>query len=190
MFSNFAWSEMLVIAAVAIIVVGPKDLPAMLRSLGKTIGGVKRMAGDFQRQFNDAIKEADLDDVKDLTSTKGFGPLEDARKSMEEFAQTMEAPVETQPEIEAPAIAPEAAAKPATKKPAAKKAPAKKTAAKKPAASKAAANKSTASKTAAKQPAASKPAQRKAAAKSTTAKTTAAKKPAAKKTAASAKSTS
>ena len=184
MFSNFAWSEMLVIAAVAIIVVGPKDLPAMLRSLGKTIGGVKRMAGDFQRQFNDAIKEADLDDVKDLTSTKGFGPLEDARKSMEEFAQTMETPVQTEPEIEAPAIAPETETKPAAKKPAARKTPAKKTTAK------TAANKTATQKTAAKKPAATKSASRKTAAKSTTAKTTAAKKPAAGKTAASAKSTS
>ncbi len=168
MFSNFAWSEMLVIAAVAIIVVGPKDLPGMLRSLGKTIGGVKRMAGDFQRQFNDAIKEADLDDVKDLTTTKGFAPLEDARKSMEEFAQTMEAPVESEPEIEAPAIAPEPEPTPA-KKPAAKKAPAKKAAPRKTAA------KTTAAKPAAKKPAAKKAAPRK----------TAAKKPAA-----SAKSTS
>ncbi len=168
MFSNFAWSEMLVIAFVAIIVVGPKDLPGMLRSLGKTIGGVKRMAGDFQRQFNDAIKEADLDDVKDLTSTKGFAPLEDARKSMEEFAQTMEAPVESEPEIEAPAIVPEPEPTPA-KKPAAKKAPAKKAAPRKTAA------KTTAAKPAAKKPAAKKAAPRK----------TAAKKPAA-----SAKSTS
>ncbi len=153
---------MLVIAAVAIIVVGPKDLPGMLRSLGKTIGGVKRMAGDFQRQFNDAIREADLDEVKDLTSTKGFGPLEDARKSMEEFAQTIQDPVSSEPEIEAPAEKKEAEP---VKKPAVKKATAKKPAAqaqsaktkaapKKPAAKKAAPRKTTARKTAPKKPAA------------------------------------
>lgn len=167
MFSNFAWSEMLVIACVAIIVVGPKDLPAMLRSLGKTIGSVKRMAGDFQRQFNDAIKEADLDDLKDMTSTKGFGPLDDAKKTMEEFAQSMENPVDTpiDDELEAPAVAP--TAKPAAKKPTAKKPVAKKPAAKKTAAAK---STSAARSSPAKAPVKQKSAPRKkAAAKSTTA---------------------
>ncbi|MEM9278386.1 MAG: Sec-independent protein translocase protein TatB, partial [Pseudomonadota bacterium] len=95
MFSNFAWSEMLIIACVAIIVVGPKDLPGMLRTFGKTLGSIKRMAGDFQRQFNDALRETELDELKDMTSTKGFAPLEDAKKSMEEFAQTMKDPVDS-----------------------------------------------------------------------------------------------
>ena len=84
---------MMIIAAVAIIVVGPKDLPGMLRQIGKTIGGVKRMAGDFQRQFNDALKEAEVDDLKNLTSTKGFDPLEDARKSMEDLQKSINEPV-------------------------------------------------------------------------------------------------
>lgn len=155
---------MIVIAAVAIIVVGPKDLPGMLRSLGKTIGSVKRMAGDFQRQFNDAIKEADLDDVKDLTSSKGFGPLEDARKSMEEFAQTMDDNMDFDSEVEAPAIAPEPeiGSKPAAKKASAKKAPAKKTtAAKKTTTNKPAVQKTTARKTAPKKPVGKKPAPKK-----------------------------
>ncbi|MEO0328110.1 MAG: Sec-independent protein translocase protein TatB [Pseudomonadota bacterium] len=143
MFSNFSWSEILVIAVVAIIVVGPKDLPGMLRQFGKTLGTMKRMAGDFQRQFNDAIKDADLDEVKDLaTSAKNFGPLDDAKKSMEEFTRSMKEPIETEPELEAesvtkPAETAKAETKPETKtktaaakKPAAKKAPAKTTAAK------------------------------------------------------------
>lgn len=157
---------MLVIAAVAIIVVGPKELPGMLRSLGKTIGKIKRMAGDFQRQVDDAIKEADLDDIKDMATNKTFAPLEDAKKSMEEFAQTMKDPLEAHKsvvndEIEAPAAKPAAVKKAPAKKP-----PAKKTTAKASAATK-------------------KAAPRKTATKSTTAKKSApAKKPAAKKTAA------
>ena len=106
---------MLVIACVAIIVVGPKDLPGMLRQFGKTLGSIKRMAGDFQRQFNDALKEAELDEIKDLTSTKGFAPLEDARKSMEEFAQTMKDPMEADPQVEVAPPAKKQAAKPAKK---------------------------------------------------------------------------
>ena len=56
---------MLVVAIIAIVFVGPKELPAMLRTFGKAIKKVRAMAGDFQGQFNDALKEAELDGVKD-----------------------------------------------------------------------------------------------------------------------------
>ena len=58
------WTEMLVIAVVMIVVVGPKDLPQMLRTFGRTTAKLRAMAGDFQKQFNEALKEAELDDVK------------------------------------------------------------------------------------------------------------------------------
>ena len=154
---------MLVIACVAIIVVGPKDLPGMLRQFGKAIGNVKRLAGDFQRQFNDAIKDAELDELKDMTSTKGFAPLEDAKKSMQEFAQTMQDPVKPDAKSEtAPATETKTAeAKPSATKQAAKKPAARKAAPKKPAARKAPA-KTAAAKTAS--PAAKRAAPKKAAA--------------------------
>ena len=61
---DIGWTEMLVIAVVMIVVVGPKDLPKMLRTFGKTTAKMRSMAGDFQKQFNEALKEAELDDVK------------------------------------------------------------------------------------------------------------------------------
>ena len=61
---DIGWSEMLVLAVVTILVVGPRDLPRMLRTVGQAVGKVRRMAGEFQRQFNDALKEAELDDIK------------------------------------------------------------------------------------------------------------------------------
>ena len=78
---------MLVVAVVMILVVGPKDLPGMLRTIGKTVGNLRRMAGDFQRQFSDALKEADIDEVKnDLSKSTSFSnPLEDINKSVEEL---------------------------------------------------------------------------------------------------------
>lgn len=79
------------IACVAIIVVGPKDLPKMLRTLGKTVSGIRRMAGDFQRQFDEAIREADLEDVKNIASKKTFAPLEDIKKSAREYEQKFKA---------------------------------------------------------------------------------------------------
>ncbi|GIL00910.1 MAG: hypothetical protein BroJett030_08090 [Alphaproteobacteria bacterium] len=86
---DIGWTELVVIACVAILVVGPKDLPRMLRAFGKTVSKLRRMAGDFQRQFDEALKEAELDEVKKLATGKTFQPLEDARKSMASFQKTV-----------------------------------------------------------------------------------------------------
>jgi len=77
---------MMVVACVAIIIVGPKDLPAMLRTFGKTVSNIRRLAGDFQRQFSDALKETELDDIKkDISGSSTFQPLADAKKAMEDY---------------------------------------------------------------------------------------------------------
>jgi sec-independent protein translocase protein TatB len=84
---DIGWTEMLVVAVVMILVVGPKDLPGMLRTIGKSVGNVRRMASDFQRQFSDALKEADIDEVKkEISGATSFSnPLEDINKSAEEL---------------------------------------------------------------------------------------------------------
>ena len=56
--------ELVVIAVVAIVVIGPKDLPRVMRQVGQWTGKAKRMARDFQNQFNEALREAELDEVK------------------------------------------------------------------------------------------------------------------------------
>jgi sec-independent protein translocase protein TatB len=56
--------KILVVGVVALIVIGPKDLPRVLRTVGQTVGRMRRMAAEFQSQFAEAIKEADLEDVK------------------------------------------------------------------------------------------------------------------------------
>ena len=61
---DIGWSELLVIAVVAIIVVGPKDLPRMMRTFGSYAGKLRRMAADFQRQFDDAMREAEIEEVR------------------------------------------------------------------------------------------------------------------------------
>lgn len=61
---DIGWSEILVIGAVALIVIGPKDLPKALRTLGQMVTKVKSMASEFQGQFNDAMREADLESIK------------------------------------------------------------------------------------------------------------------------------
>lgn len=61
---DLSWGEVLMIGAIALIVIGPKDLPGALRTLGRIIGKARRMAGEFQSQFNEALREADLDQVR------------------------------------------------------------------------------------------------------------------------------
>jgi len=74
---------MLVVAVVAIIVVGPKDLPGMLRTVGKSVKKIRGMAGDFQRQFDDALKEAELDGVKkSFDDVKSMNPLNQVKDSL------------------------------------------------------------------------------------------------------------
>jgi sec-independent protein translocase protein TatB len=80
---DIGWTELLLIAVVAIVVIGPKDLPRAMRSVGQWTTKVKRMAGDFQRQFNEAVREAELDDVKNQVTKLGkLDPMADLKKSL------------------------------------------------------------------------------------------------------------
>ena len=153
---DFGWSELLVIAVVAIVVVGPRELPGMLRTFGKYAGQLRSMAGDFQRQFNDALKDADLDDVrKSIESVRSVNPLNQMKDSLN--------PLKAAGEGVRKAIEDPGAPKPdaSTKSKAKPKAATSKPAASKPAASKTAASRKAApakTATAAKKPAARKPA--------------------------------
>jgi sec-independent protein translocase protein TatB len=89
---DIGWSELLVIGIVALIVIGPKELPGALRTLGQWMGKIRRMASEFQGQFQDAMREAELADLKkemDEMAAKAesygqFDPLEDVRKDIEQ----------------------------------------------------------------------------------------------------------
>jgi sec-independent protein translocase protein TatB len=88
---DIGWSELVVIGIVALIVIGPKELPGVLRMLGQWMTRIRRMAAEFQGQFNEAMREAEMADLKkqveqisdsarDLTN---FDPIETARREME-----------------------------------------------------------------------------------------------------------
>jgi sec-independent protein translocase protein TatB len=107
---DIGWSEILVIAVVAIVVVGPKELPRMLRSFGKTMGTVRRMSNDFKRQFDEALREAErgagLEDTKKQlqAATK---PLSDIRKDFDAtMRQSTSAAPKASPAPEKPAAEP------------------------------------------------------------------------------------
>ncbi len=61
---DLSWSELLVLGAVALLLIGPKELPAFLRMLGKYAGVVKRHAAEFRAHFDAAMREAELDSLK------------------------------------------------------------------------------------------------------------------------------
>jgi sec-independent protein translocase protein TatB len=95
---EIGWSELLVIAVVAILVVGPKELPRMLRTFGGMLGKMRRMAGEFQSQFNDVLREAErqaeLDDIKkQVEAVKSIDPLKDVRTSLTDSVSTPSKPL-------------------------------------------------------------------------------------------------
>ena len=88
---DIGWGELVVIGIVALIAIGPKELPTVLRTLAQFMGKVRRMASEFQGQFQEALREAEVADLKkqaeDLSSTvtdfTNFDPMANAQKEME-----------------------------------------------------------------------------------------------------------
>jgi sec-independent protein translocase protein TatB len=61
---DFAWSEVGLIVLVAVVVLGPKELPQAMRALGRFTRQARKLAGEFQAHVNDLIREAEIDDIK------------------------------------------------------------------------------------------------------------------------------
>ncbi|CAN7268789.1 Sec-independent protein translocase protein TatB [Rhizobium sp. LjRoot258] len=85
---DIGWTELLVIAVVLIVVVGPKDLPPMLRAFGKMTQRARKVAGEFRAQFDEALREADLDEVRQtLTDAQKLNPVNSLREAMNPLRQ-------------------------------------------------------------------------------------------------------
>ncbi|MGV2098946.1 Sec-independent protein translocase protein TatB [Rhizobium sp. 21-4511-3d] len=85
---DIGWTELLVIAVVLIVVVGPKDLPPMLRAFGKMTQRAKKVAGEFRAQFDEALREADLDEVRQtLADAQRLNPANTLRDAMNPLRQ-------------------------------------------------------------------------------------------------------
>jgi sec-independent protein translocase protein TatB len=105
------YTELLVIAVVALIVVGPKDLPKLLRHLGQFTASVRRMAGEFQRHLDEVAREAEVDkvtsDIREATRFDlGEGEMRkaaaDLRTALESTAPASDPHAPTPPVSEAP----------------------------------------------------------------------------------------
>ena len=61
---DISWSELLVIVVVAVVVVGPKDLPRLMRTVGQWAGRARAMADQFRRSFDDMARQSELDELR------------------------------------------------------------------------------------------------------------------------------
>ena len=116
---DIGWSELLVIAVVAIIVVGPKDLPRLMRTLGHYVGKLRHMASDFQRQFEEAVRDSEIDEVrKAMQEFHGQASAVDLRAPIDKPLMVPEpTPASAETPIEAATPATKPRPKPRAKKP-------------------------------------------------------------------------
>ncbi len=61
---DFSWSHILILLIVALVVVGPKDLPRLMRIVGQWMGKARRMADEFKRSFDDMARQSELDELR------------------------------------------------------------------------------------------------------------------------------
>ena len=92
---DIGWGELVVIGVVALIAIGPKELPTVLRTLGQYMGKIKRMSAEFQSQFQEAMREAELSDLKQHATDLGldaqaFGACLDSGKHADEIKKSVE----------------------------------------------------------------------------------------------------
>ncbi|UPK24026.1 Sec-independent protein translocase protein TatB [Bradyrhizobium sp. 195] len=127
---DIGWSELVLIGVVALIAIGPKELPGVLRMVGQWLGKARKMAAEFQGQFQEAMREAEMADLKKSfdevkEAATGFNPLTSLQKDVSDALRVdaLDKPAETSTttaaeppatSIEAPATSSEAPTTPTT----------------------------------------------------------------------------
>ncbi len=114
MLPQFGLSEFLLLAVVALIVVGPKDLPLMMRRLGQFVARGRAMAREFQSAFDDIARQAELDELrKEIEALKRDNVVTAAEEEMRAFERDVNAQVMRETgDVPLPEVAGAAPAKP------------------------------------------------------------------------------
>ena len=101
MFPDLSWSHMLLVLIVALVVVGPKDLPKLMRKIGQWTAKARGMADQFRRSFDEMARQSELDELrKELDELRNTRPLADVDQHM---SQALSGPaVSLEPETGAP----------------------------------------------------------------------------------------
>ncbi len=121
---DFDVGKLFIIGIVALIVIGPKELPRVLRQVGQAVGKLRRMSADFQKQFMDAMHEADMADLKAEAQklaeaarvNVAYDPIREVKSHMTEAVKAIEAPKDVPDSTaatSAPMLPPQAAEIPA-----------------------------------------------------------------------------
>lgn len=85
---DFAWSELAIIGVIALVVVGPKDLPKLMRSAGKAAAQARRMADEFRGQMNEALRDTELADLrKSVEEIRSLDPRAMIREEVTKLAE-------------------------------------------------------------------------------------------------------
>ena len=92
---DISWTEFLLIGIVALIVIGPKELPGVMRTMGQWTRKLRSMASDFQHQFQEAMREAEMTDLKKQVDDmahdiKNYDPLQGVRTDVEAIGRDVE----------------------------------------------------------------------------------------------------
>ena len=81
---DIGWPEMAVVAVIAVIIIGPKDLPRIMRWVGGWVGKARTMTRQFQRSMDDMAREADVADLKkDIDSVSKINPTQELDKAID-----------------------------------------------------------------------------------------------------------
>jgi sec-independent protein translocase protein TatB len=106
---DIGWTELLVIAVILIVVVGPKDLPPMIRAFGKMTKRLRQTAGEFRAQFDEALREAELDDVKntvnDLRSLNPANSIRESLNPLRQMGQEIKSDLQKASRVDTPTVA-------------------------------------------------------------------------------------
>jgi sec-independent protein translocase protein TatB len=95
MFDIFSWQHIIILLVVALVVVGPKDLPRMMHMAGKWAGKARAMANEFRKSFDEMARQAELDELrKEIEELKKNNPVTDIANSVSEMQAEINKPVE------------------------------------------------------------------------------------------------
>ena len=88
MFPDLSWSHMLLVLVVALVVVGPKDLPKVMHTMGKWAGKARAMADQFRKSFDEMARQSELDELRrELDELRNMRPLAETERTVSEALQ-------------------------------------------------------------------------------------------------------
>ena len=89
MFDLFSWSHILILLAVALVVVGPKDLPKLMHMVGKWVGKARGLASEFKKSFDEMARQSELDELrKEIEQLKSHQTVADTHVDLGAMNET------------------------------------------------------------------------------------------------------